>query len=99
MITVLQRIWKRCAMRKGGSYDDKRFGEIILDEHLKEILHEANESCSDALINLDSLLTTLNKIKNEYYAITGRTNMLMTKCESLLEQQVYRIFLLITSIY
>lgn len=60
-------------------------GEIDI---FKEVLQEANECCSEALINLDSLLTTLDEIKDEYYAITGRTNMLMSKCESLLEEQV-----------
>lgn len=63
-------------------------GEIDI---FKEVLQEANESCSEALMNLDSLLTILDEIKDEYYAITGRTNMLMSKCESLLEEQVYSV--------
>lgn len=55
--------------------------------HMQELLEACDHSCRDSLESLDQLLTTIHGIKTSYYDVTSRTNSLMSKCESLLEEQ------------
>ena len=54
---------------------------------LLKYLEAAQQECSTSLEHLDTLLTTIHSMKQSYYDVTGRTNNLMAKCESLLEEQ------------
>lgn len=60
--------------------------------HLQQVLTTTDDSCRQSLRLLDTVLLTIHSIKEIYYDVTGRTNNLMAKCESLLEQQVSLYF-------
>jgi hypothetical protein len=51
-------------------------------------LVEVENKCSSFLLKLDEILMILDDISLSHEEITGRTNVLMMNCESLLEQQV-----------
>jgi hypothetical protein len=56
-------------------------------------LTEAETICSSFLFKVDEILLVLDEISTSHEEITGRTNVLMMNCESLLEQQVRPCFL------
>jgi hypothetical protein len=51
-------------------------------------LAEAEVSGRQSLEMLDSLIQLLHQIRSSHDEVTGRTNSLVSKCESLLDQQV-----------
>jgi hypothetical protein len=51
-------------------------------------LSQAEESGRITLQNLDSVIQILHQMRSAHDDVTGRTNSLVSKCESLLEQQV-----------
>jgi hypothetical protein len=57
-------------------------------------LTEVETMCSSFLYKLDEILEVLDEISTSHEEITGRTNVLMMNCESLLEQQVAQILIL-----
>ncbi len=56
---------------------------------LQHSLSAAEQSGRHALQHLDELLQIIHQIRSAYDDVTGRTNSLMSKCESLLDQQVH----------
>ena len=49
---------------------------------------EINDACRQSLESLDSVLLMIQDVKSAYFDVTGRTNSLVQKCETLLDQQV-----------
>eukprot|EP01039_Chlorochromonas_danica_P003267 gene3267-3580_t len=54
---------------------------------LAQSLEKAESSCRSSLEIVDQILLTVSQVSVAYDDVTGRTNNLMAKCESLLEQQ------------
>ena len=59
-----------------------------VDKQVQSILYDTNESCRASLESLDSLLLMIQDVKSAFFDVTGRTNSLVHKCETLLDQQV-----------
>lgn len=69
-------------------------GEVECNENnphrnILRCLHSVEASCGEFIQQLDEILTVLDDISRAHNDVTGRTNDLMTNCESLLERQVY----------
>jgi hypothetical protein len=51
-------------------------------------LHSLEQICDQYLQKVDFSLQLISEISKEYHDVTSRTNILIQRCENLLEQQV-----------
>lgn len=56
-------------------------------------LSKAEESGRTTLESLDNVTRLIHQMRSAYDDVTGRTNTLVSKCESLLDQQVLKLYL------
>jgi hypothetical protein len=72
---------------KGTSSSLPESSDQITLSSIQSYLEESDISCSTAEELIDNLVNTVHNVKSSYYDVTGRTNSLMAKCESLLDEQ------------
>ena len=65
-----------------------RYHTPLQDETVFSALSAVESSCSSFINSLDEILGVLDEVGRAHSDVTGRTNVLMENCESLLEQQV-----------
>ena len=54
---------------------------------IHDLLQNVETACKSFIDNLDDMLGALEKVEQAHSDVTGRTNVLMVNCETLLEQQ------------
>lgn len=62
-------------------------GDCFSCDEIHDSLHTVEQACKLFIDNVDDILGVLEKVEQAHSDVTGRTNILMLNCETLLEQQ------------
>lgn len=78
---------KSTVTTEGGRGSSLKVGEFSSYDGIHDSLHSVENACQSFISKLDSILGVLEQVEHAHSDVTGRTNILMLNCETLLEQQ------------